>query len=840
MTDQAIYAGPMDVPDVGTPARGRLPVLGLLVRIAIGVLIFWIIARSIDISGAARVLSGLDVGLFAVATGLIVFQHIFAAARWMSVCRTQGEPIPFRVALAGYVEANFFNQALPSTIGGDAYRVLRARQAGQNFGVSVVAVFVDRALGLLTLTLMAVVGAYYLSQIPSAALTANVLAAVIAVVVGGAIVGALLSTVLPALRRITITRPLYWLSDGVARVFKSPVATVETLGHSLIGHSITAVAFLVLARSLGLSFDLVLAFVALPAILLAAAVPISFSGWGVRESASVVILGHLGMPAESALALSVLLGLSLVAVGLVGGLVWLAESVMRQDETATDEARPASAALAAAGGPGPLDEEPEPDVSASLTPRKREILAHAELVADSRDAWITKNRSYFADDRGTMRFLVNEGARVLDLGCGTGDLLARLNPSYGLGLDFSPRMIRIARRNHRGLEFRVGDVEDPATMAGIDGTFDYIVMSDTIGLLDDLETALNQLHRFCGPETRLVISYYSHFWEPLIYVAEKLGFRRGQPQANFITDTDFANLLHLADFEPVRSEMRQLVPMRLLGLGTLINRYIGTLPLIRNLCLRRYIVARSLRAQTPRDMSVSVLVPCRNERGNIEPIVQRMPRFGSRQEIVFIEGNSRDGTYEECLRIKEKYAGEWDIQVLKQSGKGKGDAMRKGYDAAKHDILMILDADMTVPPEALPRFYRAIASGKGEFINGSRLVYPMEKEAMRPLNLIANRIFAWLFTYLLNQRFTDTLCGTKVVTRAGYDRIAANRNYFGEFDPFGDFDLIFGASKQSLRIVEVPVHYKARVYGETQISRFRDGFLLLRMVVFAWRKLKAI
>jgi glycosyltransferase involved in cell wall biosynthesis len=180
-----------------------------------------------------------------------------------------------------------------------------------------------------------------------------------------------------------------------------------------------------------------------------------------------------------------------------------------------------------------------------------------------------------------------------------------------------------------------------------------------------------------------------------------------------------------------------------------------------------------------------------------------------------------------------------DIKVLAQDGKGKGDAVRKAFEHARGDVLMILDADLTMPPEALPKFYEALASGKGEFINGTRLVYPMENDAMRFLNWVANRVFSWLFTWLLNQRFTDTLCGTKVLAKGHYQQIARNRNYFGDFDPFGDFDLIFGAAKANLKIIEIPIKYASRKYGETQISRFRHGWLLLRMVVFAFRKLKA-
>jgi SAM-dependent methyltransferase len=471
--------------------------------------------------------------------------------------------------------------------------------------------------------------------------------------------------------------------------------------------------------------------------------------------------------------------------------------------------------------------------------RKDAILDHANRIATERQHWIARNRAFYRDDRNYMKFLIPKGVRVLDLGCGNGDLLAELEPSYGLGIDISPAMIDRAKRLYPNLSFVVGDIEDETIIDGIDGPFDYIVLSDTIGMLDDIETALRRLQPLCGPDTRVIIAYYSQLWEPLLKVAEWVGLKMPQPPTNYLNTTDFLNILDLADFEPIKMDYRQLVPRRLLGLGTLINRFIAPMPGIRRLCLRTYVVARSLTAKRPAQLSASIVIPCRNERGNIETAIKRLPAFGKAQEIIYVEGNSSDGTYEECLRVKEAYAATHDIKVLKQDGRGKGDAVRKAFANASGDVLMILDADLTMPPEALPKFHAAIESGKADFVNGTRLVYPMDDEAMRPLNFVANRFFAGVFSYLVNQRFSDTLCGTKVLTRTHYEAIARGRDYFGDFDPFGDFDLIFGAAKQNLKIVEVPVHYGARVYGETQISRFRDGWLLLRMVGFAFMKLKA-
>ncbi len=473
-------------------------------------------------------------------------------------------------------------------------------------------------------------------------------------------------------------------------------------------------------------------------------------------------------------------------------------------------------------------------------PRKRQLMEEIDASLDEQERWRQFNAAYHEDDRKFMRFLIPPGKRVLELGCGTGELLAALEPSYGVGIDFAPQALERAEAHHPHLNFVLGDAEDPVTLGGIEGPFDYIVIADTIGMFEDIDGTLRLVHHLCAPSTRIVISYYSHLWEPVLKTAEAVGLRRKQPKINYIATTDFRNLMDLADFEVISAEQRQLLPQHWLGLGPLINRYVAPLPGIRNLCLRTYLVGRPVRQFPDRKFSASVVIPCRNERGNIENAILRMPRFASPQEIIFVEGNSSDDTFAECERVRDAYRGEWDIKVLRQDGKGKGDAVRKGFAAATGDVLMILDADLTMPPEALPKYHAVIESGKADFVNGTRLVYPMENEAMRPLNFIANRCFAYLFSYLVNTRLTDTLCGTKVLLRRDYEVLARERAYFGNFDPFGDFDLIFGAAKQNLKIIETPIHYKARTFGETQISRFRDGWLLLKMVWFAYRKLKAI
>ena len=475
---------------------------------------------------------------------------------------------------------------------------------------------------------------------------------------------------------------------------------------------------------------------------------------------------------------------------------------------------------------------------ASISERKTRIRELADRLAPERNSWIRRNSYYYEQDYRYMRFLVPEGLRVLDLGCGTGRLLAELKPSYGVGVDISRKMTEVARRDYAQLEFRVGDVEAPEFIDTLQGPFDVIILSDTVGALDDCQATLERLRRLCTPDTRIIAAYYSRLWYPILRVARILGLQMPIVEQNWLSTEDIENVLQLADFEVVKREWRQLLPRHALGLGPLLNRYVAILPVIRRACLRNYVIARPRPELTREKLSTTVVLPCRNERRNIEAVVRRLPAFCDDIELIFVEGHSRDGSLQEIHRVINAYP-DRDIKVFEQEGIGKGDAVHKGFANARGDVLMILDADLTVPPEALTKFYDALASGKGEFINGSRLVYPMQDEAMRFLNLLANQGFSWLFSWLLNQRFTDTLCGTKVLRRRHYERIVANRAYFGEFDPFGDFDLIFGAAKLNLKVVEIPIRYAAREHGETQIARFRHGWLLLRMVFFALRRLKA-
>ena len=429
--------------------------------------------------------------------------------------------------------------------------------------------------------------------------------------------------------------------------------------------------------------------------------------------------------------------------------------------------------------------------------------------------------------------LIPPEASVLEIGCGPGELLGQIRAARRVGVDVSPRQIEAARRRVPEAEFHVAAGE----LLEIAGTFDVIIVSDTLNLAADVQRLLERLHTVSHRDTRLLVNFQNTLWRPLLSLARGLGLKSPQPQNSWLASSDVLNLLRLAGWSPIKRDGRILVPFAALGLGSLVNRWLA--PLLQWFCLTVFIVARREQTTPPKPLSVSVIIPARNEAGNIPAAVARTPELGAGTEIIFVEGHSKDDTWAAIQRAQAENP-QRKIKIMQQTGRGKGDAVRLGFAAATGDVLMILDADLTMPPEELPKFYDVLATGRAEFANGVRLVYPMDEKAMQFANLCANKAFGIIFTWLLGQPVKDTLCGTKVLSRAHYERIAANRAYFGDFDPFGDFDLLFGAAKQNLKIADVPIRYRERTYGTTNIQRWRHGVLLLRMVMFAARKLKFV
>ena len=477
---------------------------------------------------------------------------------------------------------------------------------------------------------------------------------------------------------------------------------------------------------------------------------------------------------------------------------------------------------------------------AALEQRRERSRNHLAKIAGRREGWIDRNRYYYELLNRLLRFLVEPQKRVLSVRCGTGNLLANVQSTEGKGVDICPEIVEIAQQRNPSLEFAVAfpDKEEFRTVFEPEEKFDYILFND-IGDTVDVLQALRNLKPLCRRHTRILVITYNHLWEPLVTFAEWIGMKVPRTEQNWLSTLDIANLLKLAGFEALETHRLVILPKYVPLVSAFLNRFCARLPLLKRLCMTQVVVGRLLPPPVPKEeLSVSVIVPCKNERGNVEDAVQRMPQLGRQTEIIFCDDQSTDGTAEEVLRVQSLFS-DRDIRLERGPGVAKSRNVWTGFGAATGDILMILDADLTTIPEELPYFVDVIASGQAEFVNGSRLVYPVPKGAMTTANMLGNKFFSIAFTYLLGQPVKDTLCGTKALWRSDWARIKPMLGSWGVEDRWGDYELLFGAAKLNLKILDLPVHYQERIYGSTKMTRvFRNGLIMLKMCWHGFLKLK--
>jgi SAM-dependent methyltransferase len=457
-------------------------------------------------------------------------------------------------------------------------------------------------------------------------------------------------------------------------------------------------------------------------------------------------------------------------------------------------------------------------------PRGRpDPIAFYERLAPERERWKARNAYFYRERARYYAFFIPPGQSVLEVGHGTGDLLAAVGAARGVGCELSPAMADAAARRTPAFRFCALENEE----VPLDERFDAIIVSGVIGDLTDVQAFFASLRRLTTHHTRVFVDHYNPLWQPIITAAERIGAKMPQPEQNWLSEEDIGNLLALAGFDVIRRDARLLAPKYVPLVSPVCNRFLAKLPLVRHLCLMRAVVARP-RPEPGEELTCTVVVPCRNERGHVPGLLDRIPEMGASTEIVFVDGASEDGTPDAIATEIAAHPTRQARLVHQGGARGKADAVRQGFAGARGDVLMILDGDLTVPPEDLPKFYQALRDGVGEFANGSRLVYAMERQAMRSLNFLGNKVFSLLFTWVLGQRIRDTLCGTKALFRRDYETMERQRTLLARADPFGDFFLLFGAAKQVLRIIEVPIRYRSRTYGDTKTRVLRHGVLLLR------------
>lgn len=446
-----------------------------------------------------------------------------------------------------------------------------------------------------------------------------------------------------------------------------------------------------------------------------------------------------------------------------------------------------------------------------------QVKSHFDAVAAGYDSYKMKNRYYHEQIRNFYCQAIPHGSRVLEVGCASGDLLAASKPSYGMGIDISGNMIKLASKKHPDMHFEHGDIFSLEPRQD----FDYIILSNLLDYVEDLYLFFSRLRSWSRDDTKIIINNINPLWAPAIRFAAKLGLRTPDAKRNFVTLRDVCNILEVSGYDVSEKGFRLAIPVWIPIISNVINKIVPRIYVINNMSFVQYAVCRKRQEAPKRDsLSCSVVIPCHNEEGNIKECVQRVPTVGKFTEILVVDDGSTDRTAEIAESIAKDRK---DVRVIRlEKNLGKGNAVRTGFENAKGDVLIILDADMAVMPEDMPKFFNAIADGAAEFVNGTRMVYPMEKEAMKFLNYLGNKTFGIMMSIIIGQRNTDTLCGTKALLKRHYRHIDMKDC------KWGDFDLLHGAARLRLKMVEMPVHYKKRTSGKSKMKAFRDGLGMMQ------------
>jgi len=460
---------------------------------------------------------------------------------------------------------------------------------------------------------------------------------------------------------------------------------------------------------------------------------------------------------------------------------------------------------------------------------REDIQAYFERISPVWAYWQDKNKFYHQELRQLIQGMIPPGSAVLELGSGTGDLLAMLRPRHGVGLNIAQGLTDLARRKFPDLEFctvRVDDITVPDNFAP-----EYIVLTNMLDYVYDICEVLEKLFPLMQDGTLLIMTTTNPLWAPILRLASRLGQRLPDSTQNFITNKDIRSVLKLQGFDVVEEGMALPIPRRVPCLGDVVNAVLPEMPVLRYVSSMQYIVARRRGRRQP--LSCSVIIPCHNEEDNIIECVKRVPDLGSGTEIVVVDDGSTDATRQ---RVQELMRSDRRVRLMATDrNQGKAHAVRAGFAAARGDVLMILDADMAVMPEELPKFLKPLQQGTADFVNGTRLIYPMPGQAMRMANYLGNKAFCFLASWILRQRVSDTLCGTKAFLKRDYERMT-----HGGKERWGDFDLLFGAARLKLRILEIPIHYQERRAGTSKMRVLRDGWLFLRACWHGWRMLRSI
>lgn len=385
------------------------------------------------------------------------------------------------------------------------------------------------------------------------------------------------------------------------------------------------------------------------------------------------------------------------------------------------------------------------------------------------------------------------------------------------------------------LDFLNVDTNEDLNKILINNTkYDCIVLSDMFEVNDDILGLLKLLKKNLNNDGTILLTSITPIWDGVLSILEMLNLKNKSKKRSYIHLNKLSAVLDTINFQITGKRTRQYFPFKLFYFGNIINNFLEIILYFFNFGIRSYFTIKEIEDTAEKDvLSKTIIVPAKNEEGNLNELINRIPYLGNNVEVIISCGISNDNTLGMAKSLKSD---NFIIKVIEQTSKGKANAVWEACEQSSNDLIAILDADLSVDPEELSSFFELIETKKCDFVNGTRLIYSMEKGSMRFINNFGNRLFQYVVSKIIRLPLTDSLCGTKVFKKNLYEKIKKWQSVVKIKDPFGDFDLLFAAAYSSQKIVEYPIHYRARKYGTTQIRRFKDGFKLIKYLSVSFYK----
>tara|TARA_B110000977_G_scaffold125183_1_gene160299 strand:+ start:1495 stop:2904 length:1410 start_codon:yes stop_codon:yes gene_type:complete len=446
---------------------------------------------------------------------------------------------------------------------------------------------------------------------------------------------------------------------------------------------------------------------------------------------------------------------------------------------------------------------------------------------ESRENFLKKKNFLFDEISKALNYLINDSNYVKFFCCGNSSIVNKVNSKNIYINEINNTFINSLTKSEIKKEDEINK----------NLNFDHIVIAD-IEHQKFITKNLIDLNEKIDNECRVIVLSKSIFWSTLINFYKKIK-NIGPDKNNFLPYSNLRKIFLNTNFEIVKNEKIIFFPFQFSLLTKFINQ-IFRFPVLNFFCMINLTVLKKVQKKNyqAEGKKISFIIPCKNEGGNIKFFYEKIINSTINAEFLFGNDNSSDNTLDEIKKLQQAIPNK-EIKIYDGPGVCKSENVYKGINLASGEIILIYDADLTVSFDDLVNSINLLLKTDADFINCTRMIMPQQKNAMKFLNFYGNLFFAFLFSILFKQKITDTLCGTKIFFKKDWEQIKKYNNTWGAKDLWGDFDLLLGAYKNNLKIVENPISYTDRKEDETKMTGIIKNSIRMLIITFvAYYKLR--